>query len=169
MNFARKISLILSLLNSDKNTVKSCDYVESPTSSSKSSTSKTLDEDKNIPWQLPKKTVRINQTSDNFTISTTNRFINLADSEWIRYDLHDDVQDASDDSGGRNETGKQTTKTKHHKDVEVERNPQKNTHSPFRKNDNSRESGERPTIAIIGDSMIKDLKFLDFKTKCQKE
>ena len=42
-----KNKLILSLLNSDKNTVKSCDYVESPTSSSKSSTSKTLDEDKN--------------------------------------------------------------------------------------------------------------------------
>ena len=52
-----KNKLILSLLNSDKNTVKSCDSVESPTSSSKSSTSKTLDKDKNIPWQLPKKTV----------------------------------------------------------------------------------------------------------------
>ena len=52
-----KNKLILSLLNSDKNTVKSCDSVESPTSSSKSSTYKTLDKYKNIPWQLPKKTV----------------------------------------------------------------------------------------------------------------
>ena len=84
--------------------------MESPTSSSKSSTYKTLDKYKNIPWQLPKKTVCIDQTSDNSTISTANRFINLADSEWIRDDLHDNVQDASDDSGGRNETGTQTTK-----------------------------------------------------------
>ena len=132
--------------------------MESPTSSSKSSTSKILDKDKNIPWQLPKKTLRIDQTSDNSTTSTANRFITLADSEWIRDDLHDGVKDASDVSGGRNEAGTRTTKTKQSNDVEVERNPEKNTHSPFRKNDNSRESGERLTIAIIGDSMIKGLK-----------
>ena len=161
--------LILSLLHSDKNAVKVSNSVESPTSSLKSSTSRTLDKDKNIPWQLPKKAVRIDQTSDNSTIPTANRFFNLADSEWIKDDVHDDLQEASDVSGGRNETSSRTTKTKQRKDVEVERNPEKNTYSPFRKNDNSHESGERRSIAIIGDSMIKDLKFRDFQAKCPKE
>ena len=55
--------LILSLLHSDKNAVKVSNSVESPTSSLKSSTSRTLDKDKNIPWQLPKKAVRIDQTT----------------------------------------------------------------------------------------------------------
>ena len=138
---------------------------ESPTSSLKSSTSRTLDKDKNIPWQLPKKTVRIDQPSDNSTIPTANRFFSLADSEWIKDDVQDDLQEASDVSGGRNETSSRTTKTKQRKDVEVERNPEKNTYSPFRKKDISHESGERRSIAIIGDSMIKDLKVSRFSSK----
>ena len=51
---------------------------------------------------------------------------------------------------------------KHRKDFEVEWNPEKNTHLPFLKNENSRESGEQRTIEIIGHLSIKDLKFNDF-------
>ena len=61
------------------------------------------------------------------------------------------------------------SKTTKRKDVEVEKNPERNSHSPYRRNGLSRDPSERRTVAIIGDSMIKDLKFKDFQSRCPKE
>ena len=42
----------------------------------------------------------------------------------------------------------------------MESNPERNTHSPYRK---EQPEGKKRMITILGDSMIKDLKHLDFQ------
>ena len=166
-----KNNIILKLLNSAQKDLKACETLENPTTSKNASSSDDSSSSK-APWQQtkPKNTVRrVDQTDDNVTISTANRFKNLSESEWIR----EDVYENSDDSGGSNKASArkptQVNKATRRKDVEVEKNPERNSHSPYRRNGLQRDSDDRRTVAIIGDSMIKDLKFKDFQSRCPKE
>ena len=111
-------------------------------------------------WQQPKNpTSNVPRINDSQTIEVHNRFSSLMDkNEWLR-EAEDYCDVVSDSEGTCSNVGKSM---KSRKNVEVESNPEGNTHSPYRK---ERPEGKKRMITILGDSMIKDLKHRDFQQR----
>ena len=95
----------------------------------------------------------------------------LCGSELISYEKDDsqDVRNAMDDSQNVGNVMEKTPKSIRRPNVVTEENPEQNTDSPYRKTPilpTKSRAPNRRSVAILGDSMIKDIKHWDLVKSC---
>ena len=114
--------------------------------------------------------------------TTTNRYSVLSENEWLRdedlcgselilYEKDDsqNVRNAMDDSQNVGNVMEKTPKSIRRPNVVTEENPEQNTDSPYRKTPilpTKSRAPNRRSVAILGDSMIKDIKHWDLVKSC---
>ena len=100
-----------------------------------------------------------------------NRFSSFADNEWVRDD-NESVFESNEcsSSSSTSSKSKQGSNARRIPDVVVEKTPELNTIAPYRKP--SWDKGKRDrkrTVAILGDSMIRNINYRDLSKSCPKE
>ena len=114
--------------------------------------------------------------------TTTTRYSVLSENEWLRdedlcgselisYEKDDsqNVRNAMDDSQNVGNVMEKTPKSIRRPNVVTEENPEQNTDSPYRKTPilpTKSRAPNRRSVAILGDSMIKDIKHWDLVKSC---
>ena len=110
-------------------------------------------------WEYPKNTVRskfINVTSK--PVLTTNRFRDLSQNEWLKED------ETNIDLDGETSMVKSIdNESRKRPNIVTEKNPERNTQSPYRK------PSEKRSVAIIGDSMIKNIRHWEISKFCPNQ
>ena len=135
-------------------------------------------------WNKPTKARAAQNISSCITrpTTTTNRYSVLSDNEWLRdedlcgselisYEKDDsqNVRNAMDDSQNVGNVMEKTPKSIRRPNVVTEENPEQNTDSPYRKTPilpTKSRAPNRRSVAILGDSMIKDIKHWDLVKSC---
>ena len=125
--------------------------------------------ERNSKWIKPVKTARNTFASATKPTVTSNRFAELRENEW----LNDD--DASNKDVEENKKDVQLVvspirKPNRRPNVVTEQNPEVNSSSAYRKVSNSpTKSGSKRSVAILGDSMLKDLRHHELAKTCTNE
>ena len=104
-------------------------------------------------------------------MKTCNRFSSLADNEWVRDDNKSVFKsNECTQSSSTSSKSKQGSNSRRRPDVVVEKSPELNTIAPYRKpsGDKGKHDGKR-TVAVLGDSMIRNINYRDLSKSCPKE
>ena len=149
------------------NTTMSEETQTLPQANSAISKSSKKEANKSVKWFYPKNGVNV-KAEEYKTIETSNRFSSLADNEWVKDD-NESVFEANECAPSSSKS-KQGLNSRRRPDVVVEKNPELNTIAPYRKPsvDKGKRDGKR-TVAILGDSMIRNINYRDISKSCPKE
>ena len=118
-------------------------------------------------WVKAKQSISARKTftSNAKPVVTKNRYsaLSLSDNEWLKDNFCN--SENGKDEEILTKDGDEIPKPTRRANVVTEKNPEKNTQSPFRKSS----SNGRRSIAILGDSMIKDIKHWELTKACPND
>ena len=124
-----------------------------------------------IKWTIPRKTSRDTKQID-VGIQVKNRYSSLAENEWLNYEDSEgeSVFDHDCTTPSDNVEGNRITEVKRKPAVITEEDPEKNTYAPFRRSPTTqRRHSEKRTVAILGDSMIRNIHYRELSKSCKNQ